>query len=127
MIIFFSSFKFELEAIIFVSFWYYIDIKTQVNRNFTTGTFLFFCVYLDEPWVRAVWYYSIPATIKIKKKKPKKNPTLNNTNSCNNNFKYCFNKLYYDCKHLIVLIIVVCRLSLVQSATCVSGSIIVLY
>ena len=34
---------------------------------------------------------------------------LNNNNSCNNNFKYCFNKLYYDCKHLIVLIIVECR------------------
>jgi hypothetical protein len=33
-----------------------------------------------------------------------------NNNSCNNNFKYCFNKLYYDCKHLIVLIIVECRL-----------------
>ena len=32
--------------------------------------------------------------------------TLNNNNSCNNNFKYCFNKLYYDCKHLIVLFIV---------------------
>ena len=40
--------------------------------------------------------------------------TLNNNNSCNNNFNYCFNKLYDDCKHLIVLIIVECRLGLVQ-------------
>ena len=55
-------------------------------------------------------------------KKTKKH-TLNNNNSCNNNFKYCFNKLYYDCKHFIIE----CRLSIVQSATCVSGSIIVLY
>ena len=39
--------------------------------------------------------------------------TLNNNNSCNNNFKYCFDQLYYDCKHLIVLIIVECRLGLV--------------
>ena len=35
--------------------------------------------------------------------------TLDNNNSCNNNLKYCFNQLYYDCKHLIVLIIVECR------------------
>jgi hypothetical protein len=49
------------------------------------------------------------------------NNTLNNNNSCNNNFKYCFNQFYYDCKHLIVLIIVECRLGLVQSATQVSG------
>ena len=80
-------------------FWYYIHIKTQVNQNFSTSTFLFFW-YLDEPWDHAVWYYSIPAT--IKKKKTTKN-ALNNNNSCDNNFKYCFNKLYYDCKHLIVL------------------------
>ena len=64
---------------------------------------------------------------KFKKKKPKKTPTLNKTNSCNNNFKYCFNKLYYDCKHLIVLIIVERRLGLVKSATRVPDSIIVLY
>ena len=57
-------------------------------------------------------------------KKTKKH-TLNNNNSCNNNLKYCFNKLYDDCKHLIVLIIVECRLDLAQSATPVSGSIIV--
>ena len=47
----------------------------------------------------------------------KKN-TLNNTNSYNNNFKYCFNKLYYyyNCKHLIVLIIVnQCHVSRVQT------------
>ena len=25
-----------------------------------------------------------------------------NVNLCNKNFKYCFNKLYYDCKHLIM-------------------------
>ena len=38
------------------------------------------------------------------------NNTLNNNNSCtgNNNFKYCFNKLYYDCKHSTVLFIVEC-------------------
>ena len=46
--------------------------------------------------------------------------TRNNTNSCNNNFKYCFDK------HLIVLIIVECRLSLVQSVAWASGSIIIL-
>jgi hypothetical protein len=105
-------------------FWYYIHIKTQVNRNFSTSTFLFIW-YLDEPCDHAVWYYSIPAT--IKKKTNKQKNTLNNNNSCNNNFKYCFNKLYYDCKHLTVLIIVECRLSLVQSATWVLGSIILLY
>jgi hypothetical protein len=36
---FLPFFKFEFKAIIFISFWYYIDIKTQVNRNFTTSTF----------------------------------------------------------------------------------------
>jgi hypothetical protein len=55
----------------------------------------------------------------------KKNKTLKNNKSCNNNFKYCFNKLYYDCKHLIVLIIVECRFGLVQSATRVSGSLLI--
>ena len=40
-----------------------------------------------------------------------KDNTLNNNNSCNNNFKYCFNQLYYDCKHLIVLVIVECTIS----------------
>ena len=28
--------------------WYHMDIKTQINRNFTTSTFLFLG-YLDEP------------------------------------------------------------------------------
>ena len=83
-------------------FWYYIDIKTQVNGNFTSSlVHFYFLGYLDEPWDHTVWYHSIPETNKIKNKN-----TLNNTNSCNNNFKYCFNKLHYDCKHLIVLIIV---------------------
>ena len=54
-----------------------------------------------------------PSNYKIIKQK------LNNNNSCNTNFKYCFNKLYYDCKHLIVLIIVKCRHGLVQSVTLV--------
>ena len=63
-------------------FWYYIHIKTQVNRNFSTSTFLFI-------WDHAVCYYSTPATIKKNKKKQKK--TLNNNNSCNNNF----NKHFY--------------------------------
>ena len=35
-------FLFEFVAIIFGFFWYYINIKTQVNQNFTTSTFLFF-------------------------------------------------------------------------------------
>jgi hypothetical protein len=43
-----------------------------------------------------------PSNYKNKQNKQKK--TLNNNNLCNNNFKYCFNQLYYDCKHLIVLI-----------------------
>ena len=55
------------------------------------------------------------------KKIEKIEKTLNNNNSGNNNFRYCFNKLYYDCKHLIVLIIVECRLGVVQSATRVLG------
>ena len=64
--------------------------------------------YLDEPWDHADWYYLIPAAIEIKKKLLSVIlfhviPILN----------YCFNKLYYDCKHLIVLIIVECRLGLV--------------
>ena len=42
--------------------------------------------------VKKKWYY-VYTTIK-------KKPT--NVNLCNNNFKYCFHKLYYDCKHLIV-------------------------
>ena len=33
--------------------WYHMDIKTQVNRNFTTSIFLFFG-YLDEPRDHAV-------------------------------------------------------------------------
>jgi hypothetical protein len=45
---------------------------------------------LEESWDHSVWYYSIEATT-IKKKTA-------NVNLCNNNFKYCFNKLYYDCK-----------------------------
>ena len=31
----------------------------------------------------------------------KKQHTRKNTNSFNNDFKYGFNQLYYDCKHLI--------------------------
>ena len=71
----------------------YINIKTEVNRNSTTSTFLFVW-YLDESWDHAVWYYSIEATTTNRKKKI-------NVDLWNNNFKYCFNKLYYDCKHLI--------------------------
>ena len=70
----------------------YINIKTEVNRNSTTSTFLFVWS-LDESCDRAVWYYSIEATTTIKKKI--------NVDLWNNNFKYCSNKLYYDCKHLI--------------------------
>ena len=93
----------------------YIHIKTQVNRNFSTSTFLFFWVFR---WTLRACNLILfdPSNYKnfnLKKKK------LNNNNSCNNNFKYCFNKLYYDCKHLIVLIIVECRHGLVQSATLV--------
>jgi hypothetical protein len=46
----FLFFLFEFEAIIFASFdiIYSIDVKTQVNRNFTTSTFQFLG-YLDEP------------------------------------------------------------------------------
>ena len=44
----FLFFSFEFEAIIFVSLVLYRHKKTQVNRNFTTRTFLFFW-YLDEP------------------------------------------------------------------------------
>jgi hypothetical protein len=89
----FSHFLFlwiEFEAIWICFFWYYIHIKTQVNRNFSTSTFLFF-EYLDEPWDHTVWYYSTSATTKLNIFFRK----LNNNISCNNNFKYCFNKLYY--------------------------------
>jgi hypothetical protein len=33
---------------LYLFLWYYTDIQTQVNRNFTTSTFLFLG-YLDEP------------------------------------------------------------------------------
>jgi hypothetical protein len=33
---------------LYLFLWYYIDIKTEVNRHLTTSTFLFFG-YLDEP------------------------------------------------------------------------------
>ena len=49
----------------------YINIKTEVNRNSTTSTFLFVW-YLDESWDHAVWYYSIEATTTNKNKKTKK-------------------------------------------------------
>jgi hypothetical protein len=110
-------FLFEFEEYLF--FWYYIHIKTQVNRNFRTSTFLLFLVFR--------WTLRPRSLILFNPSNYKNNNTLNNNNSCNNNFKYCFNQLYYDCKHLIVLIIVECRFGLVQSATQVSGSIIVLY
>ena len=47
----------------------YINIKTEVNRNSTTSTFLFVW-FLDESWDHAVWYYSIEfeAITTIKKK-----------------------------------------------------------
>jgi hypothetical protein len=89
-------------------FWYYIDIKTHVNQNFTTSTFLFFW-FLDEPWDHAVWYYSIPATIKIKK------TLLIILIHVITILNIVLINFYYDCKHLIVLIIVECRLGLVQS------------
>jgi hypothetical protein len=54
-----------------------------------------FVWFLDESWDHAVWYYSIEATTTIKKQKT-------NVNLWNNSLKYCFNKLYYDCKHLIM-------------------------
>jgi hypothetical protein len=53
---------------------YNVEIKTGVNRNSTTSTFLFVW-FLDESWDHAVWYYSIEATTTIKKTKQK-------TNSC---------------------------------------------
>jgi hypothetical protein len=37
----FLLFEFEFEAIMFFFFGYYLHIKTQVNRNFSTSTFLF--------------------------------------------------------------------------------------
>jgi hypothetical protein len=46
-------------------------MKTRVNRNSTTSTFLFVW-FLDESWDHAVWYYSIEATTTIIKKKTKK-------------------------------------------------------
>jgi hypothetical protein len=63
-----------------------------VNRNSITSTFLFVWS-LDESCDHAVWYYSIETTTTIQY----------NVNLWNNNFKYCFNKLYYDCKHLKLL------------------------
>jgi hypothetical protein len=102
-------------------FWYYIDIKTQVNRNFTTSTFLFLGL-LDEAWDHAVWYYSIPASIKINKKKTLSIILIHVITILN----IVLINFYYDCKHLIVLLIIVeCRFGLVQSGTCVSVSIIV--
>jgi hypothetical protein len=117
----FFFFNLNLKNICF--FWYCIHIKTQVNRKFRTtcSTFLLFLVFRWTLRPRSLILFD-PSNYK---KNYKIKITLNNNNSCNNNFKYCFNQLYYDCKHLIVLIIVECRLCLVQSATLVS--IIVLY
>ena len=89
-------------------FWYYIDIKTHVNRNFTTSTFLFF-LFLDEAWDHAVWYYLIPATMK------KKNTLSIILIHVITILNIVLINFYYACKHLIVLIIVECRLGLVQS------------
>jgi hypothetical protein len=58
--------------------------------------------------------FDIIRSQQLYKFKKNKNNTLNNNNSCNNNFEYCFNQLYYDCKHLIVIIIVECGLGFVQ-------------
>jgi hypothetical protein len=52
-------------------FQYNVDIKTRVNQNSTTSTFLFVW-FLDESWDHTVWYYSIEATTTIKKNKTKK-------------------------------------------------------
>jgi hypothetical protein len=81
-------------------FFVYIHIKTQVNRNFSTSTF-FFWVFR---WTLRARNLILFDSSNYKNKKTFKK--LNNNNSCNNNFKYCFNKLYYVCKHLIILIIV---------------------
>ena len=81
--------------------------KTQVNRNFSTSTF-FFGGYLDESWDHTVWYYSIPTSIKKNKKKQLSIIIIHVITILNIvliNFDDC------DCKHLIVLIIVECRLS----------------
>ena len=68
-------------------FWYYIDIETHVNRNFTTSTFLFFLVFRWSLRSRSLVLFDSSNYRKYLKK------TLNNTNSCNNNLRYCFNKL----------------------------------
>ena len=49
---FFFFFKLNLKQLylfpLVLSFFFYTHIKTQVNRNFSTSTFLLFW-YLDEP------------------------------------------------------------------------------
>ena len=109
--IFFLLFLFEFEAIIFVSFHMIYTYKLRVIGISVRVHFFFW--YLNEPWETR--QFDIIRSQQLLKELKKS--TLNNNNSCNNNFKYCFNKLYYDCKHLIVLIIVECRLGLVQWAT----------
>ena len=83
------------------------DYLYIIKIAFRTSTFLLFLVFRWTLRPRSLILFD-PST--IKKKYFKIKITLNNNNSCNNNFKYCFNQLYYDCKHLIVLIIVECRL-----------------
>ena len=74
-------------------FQYNVDIKTWVNRNSTTSTFLF------------VWFQMNPEITQfdiIQSQLLQQLKKTTNVNLCNNNFKYCFHKLYYDCKHLIM-------------------------
>jgi hypothetical protein len=67
-------------------FWYYIHIKTHVNRNFRTSTFLLFLVFRWTLRPRSLILFD-PSNNK------NKNNTLNNNNSCNNNFKYCIGRI----------------------------------
>ena len=93
-------------------------LYTHENSGYSEFQYEYISIFLVFRWTLRACSLILfnPSNYKNFKKLKK---TLNNNNSCNNNFKYCFNKLYYDCKHWIVLIIVECRHGLVQSATLV--------
>ena len=91
--------------------WYYLKnnystLRSKVKVQWRSLRYTTHRLMVMHPHTKYHWLISKDKKVMVrtsfaKKQKKWKKGRHNTTNSCNNNFKYCFNKLYYNCKHLI--------------------------
>ena len=74
-------------------FQYNVDIKLGLTGFLLTVHFYLLCFQMNPE----ITQFDI-----IKSKLLQQLKKNTNVNLCNNNSKHCSNKLYYDCKHLIM-------------------------